>query len=393
MNPQRLVAAVAALAIGFGVTLAGVGLADDEVASDSSAQDEDVGDFEAEGEEVEEGEPAEQQAEVAEEADPAEVEPATSAPVNQVETEQAPTSSTCDDLVEAGASDEKLNDAGCVPAGPRVGQEIPPSECFEVYEIEAQDGRVLIARSGFFPDASGEIILPSGSTPVRVFPIVADVSVRDAVQVDDDLFVDCATNETFEDIDGASLLAELQEFDDGFGGDADGFEDSSGGSSPDGDEAPCRADFNEFASLVTDGFEEFQEGEGIDVKVGSDSASQSDFFLYLQLMAALLDEQTSSPPDPGWLPNLQLVTAEDRFADVDCDEFDQQINELENRFLEVQTGGQYRQALGLAVCLLGELSTLNEQGRPLTNSIFGYLAANGSVGGCQPDPALTNTEN
>jgi hypothetical protein len=74
MNPQRLVAAVAALAIGFGVTLAGVGFADDETPTDSSGVDQDVG--EGEDEDIEQGEQAEQRADVVEEADPAGVDPA-----------------------------------------------------------------------------------------------------------------------------------------------------------------------------------------------------------------------------------------------------------------------------------------------------------------------------
>ncbi len=95
MTPQRLVAAVAALAVGFGVTLVGVTLddADDDavatVESEATQPDPDVLD----DAEAQDGvaEPAEQEEEVADEPEPAEVD----APVeveDQAETDQSPQS-------------------------------------------------------------------------------------------------------------------------------------------------------------------------------------------------------------------------------------------------------------------------------------------------------------
>lgn len=72
MNAQRLVAAVAALAIGFGITLVGVSIADDEIVADDSAGfDEEASEPDPDVEPVD---AAEQDEERAEEPDAAEVE-------------------------------------------------------------------------------------------------------------------------------------------------------------------------------------------------------------------------------------------------------------------------------------------------------------------------------
>lgn len=78
MNPQRLVAAVAALAIGFGVTLVGVGVADDGSDSIATQIDEQAADATDSADAA--VEPAEQEEEQADEPEEAEVEDASTSP-------------------------------------------------------------------------------------------------------------------------------------------------------------------------------------------------------------------------------------------------------------------------------------------------------------------------
>lgn len=170
MNPQRLVAAVAALAIGFGVTLVGVSVADDDSALVSSELDQvderDGEDAQGEDEQGQEGERAEQEEAVAEEADPAEIEPATSVTVDQVESEQGPTSSTCDDLAAAGASDEELMAEGCGPADPDRddGPSGTSATCRPIYEVTSRDGEqtfvvvTVMQDGGVITEPDGEFV-------------------------------------------------------------------------------------------------------------------------------------------------------------------------------------------------------------------------------------------
>lgn len=96
MNQQRLVAAIAALAVGFAVTLVGVGVADDEIAADPMEAEQEVGELDGGDEEFDDDQRAEQEEEVAAEPEAAEAEepspPATESSTQQGQPAPAPTS-------------------------------------------------------------------------------------------------------------------------------------------------------------------------------------------------------------------------------------------------------------------------------------------------------------
>ncbi len=147
MNPQRLVAAVAALAVGFGVTLLGVSIDDSADDAVASVESEEVAAAEATDDDggEEEGavdEPAEQEEEAAEEPEPAEVDE----PVDvedQAETDSSPQSQDAPanpaESAPATTVVMEVEDAGDVDPfdDPRVGL-----ECVDVVSLPTNRGFV-----------------------------------------------------------------------------------------------------------------------------------------------------------------------------------------------------------------------------------------------------------
>ncbi|MEP1122904.1 MAG: hypothetical protein ABJH68_03320 [Ilumatobacter sp.] len=393
MNPQRLVAALAALAIGFGVTLVGVGVADDEtvVVTEVEPTDADV------TQPSRDGDGPEQEAEPAQEPGAAEVdEPVPSGEEeDEGDVDNDPTSSTCNDLIESGASAEELADAGCSESAPVTVPTTASAPCAIVLEIVTVDERVLVLTDGFGQDASDEYFVSGASTAIIDAPFVDEVIPRLAARTDDpDVFLDCDDDVEFEDVQGDSVLAELESFDrtSGGGGPVDGGFEDGGESSDRRSQAPCDVDFSDLVSVVSD--EEFENEGGISADIGREIGDGATAFdSYIEFLSAILDERSPAAPSPGWFDNLTLVTTADRFADVDCDRFDERYEALADLFDQVRSDDDYRRALGSAVCLFGEFSTRNRAGQPLSNSIFTFLSQTGSVGGCQIDPTMTITEN
>lgn len=289
MNPHRLVAAVAALAIGFGVILVGVGIADDGSSAGPPNADQDIGEPEVAELGEGDGEPAEQQEEVAEEASPAEIEPAASQGAEQVETEQGPTSSTCSDLAESGASREDLLAEGC--HSNETDDEVtgPRATCRAVYEITLRDGDQLFVVVKFVQDGSVSIE-PDGE--------FVEVGVGGVERLDEVgfFFVDPSGDPILErPCDNVGEAVDLEELSD---------DDEQAGSDK---SFPCDLPVGRVLDdLRLDGFIDLDGDE-----------EESDWESYITLLDAAL-VQSSGDPSFDW--GLQVASTADsaKFQDLDC---------------------------------------------------------------------------
>ncbi len=305
MNPHRLVAAVAALAIGFGVTLVGVSVADDGDATVSSELDQ-VGELEDEGDEIDEGGRAEQEEAVAEEADPAEVEPTTSVLADQIESEQGPTSSTCDDLAGSGVSDEELLAAGCDPAesDDANGQR---ATCRAVYEVTSQDGeqtRVIVKEV----QDGGVVIEPDGEF-IRE-------GERGVERLDELGFFFVGPDELPLLGFPCEQVGEVVDLDD-----LDGLPDSEGSieGEPETDEGASSTTAGSDQIFPCDlPLQRVLDDLGIDGFIDlDDDAEASDWESYITLLDAALIESTGEPSF-DWGVQVASTADSDTFQELDC---------------------------------------------------------------------------
>ncbi|MFK7916659.1 MAG: hypothetical protein AB8G14_01160 [Ilumatobacter sp.] len=211
MNPQRLVAAVAALAIGFGVTLAGVIVADEDSTASSNQVDEPVAaqddaddDIEVEEtDDVEEADDAggvEQEEAPAPEPAPAEAEPAVDSDdaESQQPSQEAPSQSPESPPEQPGNQDEAGDEA----------------ECQLVYVVVGVDGKVaVLGEDELFLAGDGSVFLPGADVSLDDLSVVQEVSVRVAVLVraggTGDVFIDCETEALIEERDPDELIDEI----------------------------------------------------------------------------------------------------------------------------------------------------------------------------------------
>ena len=195
MNPQRIVAAVAALAIGFGITVIGV-------VSDSSEKDDRISALEAElddeGPEEElgaepEDDPVDEVVESADEPEPAESQ--SSDPSTQQQ--DAPP-----------RSDES---APPPPATSRpTPEEIDGETCERAFIVVGARGEIAVISADQADIGSdGSVVLAGSDIPLEELEAVDDVSVTSGVfEVDgrgNEVFFDCPTRRVIEANDAGSL--------------------------------------------------------------------------------------------------------------------------------------------------------------------------------------------
>lgn len=206
MNSQRLVAAVAALAIGFGVTLIGVAVDDgDEVVVTADASEGEVADVQDVGDpSAGADEPAEQEEEPADEPEPAEVEsPATTdgsaqsqeAPSRPAET--APATSVEMEMEEVDDFDDSglpLDGPACVDVVTLSVDSVPVEfvvvaiQPGSLLELLGRRGAFVVQLSeGFVPDFVPRIVEFDDGLPVEFGDVCDD---GDSFEDGDDPFAD-----------------------------------------------------------------------------------------------------------------------------------------------------------------------------------------------------------
>lgn len=200
MNPQRLVAAVAALAIGFGVTLAGVIAADDSVPPAPPESQEDIDDAaeSATDEATDDVDGAVQEEAPAAEPEPAEAEPA---PNGEPDAEPPPA------------------DAPSQEAPSQPSEQSPPDpidvggECEVVYVVIGVEGDVaVLIDDDVFIASDGRLFLPGSDVSLDELENIAQIQVRVAAQDsdDDDVFVDCDDETLIAERNADDLLDEIE---------------------------------------------------------------------------------------------------------------------------------------------------------------------------------------
>lgn len=172
MNPQRLVAALAALAIGFGVTLVGVQLGDDDAVASVGSTESDVS-------------ITDDGTTLADEAqqDEAPAEPPPDAEV--VEEVEAPPATT-----------------GGEPAPPDP-EEVDDPDCEPVLVVRTGSGELLIlsGAAGEFTEAGGDFFFPGSNESIEDRFLAQDVELISGViddRFDSRSVQDCRTGETAE---------------------------------------------------------------------------------------------------------------------------------------------------------------------------------------------------
>lgn len=226
MNQQRLVAAIAALAVGFAITLVGVGVADDEIAVDSMEAEQEAGELDGGEEEFDDDQRAEQDEEVADEPEAAEAEepspPATESSTQQGQPAPAPTSAPVPTNAPntSSAPDGNQGESGSDRPFPNDG-----TECTPVLRLEYTDGtefNLLISDLG---DDRFLILRRSGED-------VIDIAVEEGLE---DAFIEARVVE-FQG-GRAITIAELCDFEDGAPG-GDLGDDVAAEAAP-GEDFPC----------------------------------------------------------------------------------------------------------------------------------------------------------
>lgn len=234
MNPQRLVAAVAAVAIGFGVTLAGVIAADDTGAPEPSQVQADP---DPSSDENDVGDAAEQEAEPAPEPAPAEAEPA---PVDDADTESPPVGAPSQEAPSQPS--EQSTQETRVPIDDSIDS---GSECGSAYVVIGTNGQVIVlVDDDVVIGTDGRLFLPGADVSLDQLANIAQIQVRVAAQISedgDDVFIDCDDETLIPERNADEFIGEIErllQIDVGVPDpiEGDGERESGGDASPD---FPC----------------------------------------------------------------------------------------------------------------------------------------------------------